>query len=112
MSELSELEKLVAARNELRSWWKYHTLVDSQSRNNYSLRIDINGVQAMYCGQAYAGASNYHDAPKSFDKALLEHLQLIAKLAAQKVYDEQIEYYDSQIRERKAAIQKELDEVA
>ena len=72
---LVELDKLIRERQSILSWLKNAELKDSQSGRRYSLRLDVNGVQAMYCGQAYAGAKNYHDAPDQLNAAIKEAIE-------------------------------------
>ena len=54
--------------NEAKAWLKNMDKVDSQSGSLYRLH-DVT-VSATYCGQSYAGANNYHESPKKFNKYL------------------------------------------
>lgn len=82
-----ELDNLIRQRASILSWQKNASLRDSQSGTPYHLRVDIGGVQAMYCGQAYTGASNYHDAPKELNTAIIAEIDRrrheIVKVAAE-----------------------------
>lgn len=51
-----------------RDWLANKDKIDSQARTPY----DLNKVacSAEYCGQSYAGASNYHKSPDAFNTAL------------------------------------------
>lgn len=68
---LVELDNLIREHQSIISWLSNARMIDSQSRMPYALRVDINGIQAMYCGQSYAGAKNYHDAPSAINTALV-----------------------------------------
>lgn len=49
-------------------WIANKDKVDSQSRTKYEL-VKIS-FAAEYCGQAYAGATNYHKSPEAFNTAM------------------------------------------
>ena len=51
-----------------RDWLANKDKIDSQTRTRY----DLNKVacSAEYCGQSYAGASNYHKSPDAFNTAI------------------------------------------
>lgn len=51
-------------------WLSNKDKVDSQSHKPYSLTSMKFSVQ--YAGQAYAGATNYHDSPAEFNAAMAE----------------------------------------
>ena len=70
-----ELDNLIRQRQNLISWLSNAKNTDSQSGQPYHLRVDINGVKAMYCGQAYAGANNYHDAPGELNAAFIKSVE-------------------------------------
>lgn len=72
---ITELDSLIRQRQSVLSWLANAGLTSSQSRSPYSLRVDVNGVQAMYCGQSYAGANNYHDAPSELNAALTQSIE-------------------------------------
>lgn len=72
------LEQAIAAERQLqqlRSWRSLRELTDSQSHNPYTLRGDINLSLLCYCGQAFAGATNYHDAPEFLRDAVRKKLE-------------------------------------
>ena len=50
---------------EAKNWINNKEKTDSQSGTRYSLH-NIS-FTADYCGQAYAGANNYHGSPKEFN---------------------------------------------
>ncbi|MCJ0972713.1 hypothetical protein MST27_04945 [Pseudomonas sp. PS1] len=62
--------KTRAARKEAENWMANARKIDSQSNTPYSLT----GLKfsAEYCGQAYAGANNYHKSPEAFNQAMQE----------------------------------------
>lgn len=68
----SELDAYFDARAAVRraeDWLSNAEKRDSQSGTPYSLAY-LEVTRATFCGQAYAGAANYHDAPSKFLKAL------------------------------------------
>ncbi|MGV6396948.1 hypothetical protein ACTUVN_002643 [Pseudomonas caspiana] len=51
-------------------WLGNKQKIDSQNRKPYTLSSVK--VSAQYCGQSYAGATNYHDSPEAFNAAMAE----------------------------------------
>lgn len=49
-------------------WMANKDKIDSQDHKPYALNKV--SVSAEYCGQAYAGATNYHKSPEAFNTAL------------------------------------------
>lgn len=67
-----ELETYLDAHKDValaEDWLSNSDKCDSQSGKRYSLAY-LEVTRATFCGQAYAGAKNYHDAPKEFLTAL------------------------------------------
>jgi TPR repeat protein len=52
------------------SWLSNSSKIDSQDRGKYSLLVRLSRDSLQYCGQAYAGANNYHEAPEAFRDAM------------------------------------------
>lgn len=65
MEKYKEYEDLKQTLNEAKGWLNNKDKTDSQSHTRYSLH-NIS-FSADYCGQAYAGANNYHGSPKQFN---------------------------------------------
>lgn len=53
-------------------WYDLRNAIDSQDGKPYSLSLAHSGIKLMRCGQASAGAQNYHDSPVALNAALLE----------------------------------------
>lgn len=66
MEEYKKYESLENNLREARSWLSNKDNLDSQSRTLYSLHNIV--FSADYCGQAYAGATNYHSSPKKLNE--------------------------------------------
>lgn len=66
---MEKYKKYEQFENNLRvvnNWLSNKENVDSQSHNRYSLHNIV--FSAEYCGQAYAGANNYHASPEILNK--------------------------------------------
>ncbi|KQQ60115.1 hypothetical protein ASF84_05235 [Pseudomonas sp. Leaf127] len=59
-----------AEKKRASDWLGNKEKIDSQSHKPYSLTSMKFSVQ--YAGQAYAGATNYHDSPAEFNAAMAE----------------------------------------
>lgn len=104
---LVELDKLIRERQELICWLSLAKNRDSQSGSPWVLRVDVNGVQAMYCGQYYAGAKNYHDAPSGFNSELKDAIDRNRKLLvddAAKTYLAKLEMRINALRQAAEAV--------
>ncbi|KFE50112.1 hypothetical protein [Pseudomonas syringae] len=70
---MESYKKYQAAKLEAkraREWLENKEKVDSQNNKPYTLNSVK--VSAQYCGQSYAGATNYHDSPEAFNAAMAE----------------------------------------
>ena len=66
MEKYKDYEKFKNEFLEANNWVNNKNNNDSQSGSKYSLH-NIS-FSADYCGQAYAGANNYHHSPKTFNE--------------------------------------------
>lgn len=70
---MESYKKYSAAKAEAKratDWIANKQKIDSQDSKPYSL-VNIK-FTAQYCGQSYAGATNYHDSPAEFNAAMAE----------------------------------------
>lgn len=69
------------------SWMANKDKTDSQDRQPYTLAKIV--FQAEYCGQASAGAPNYHKSPESFNTAMQavirEEFSRLSKMALERL---------------------------
>ena len=106
---LSEFDTLVKKRAELQRWWKLGSTIAQYDHSYHELRVDMRGPSLVsYCGQAYAGAKNYHDAPEWFKECVRKELQERAKEIATAAYEKSIASLNEQIEENRAAVEAQL----
>lgn len=70
---MESYKKYSAAKTEAKraaDWLGNKQKIDSQDNRPYTL-ANIK-FTAQYCGQSYAGATNYHDSPAEFNAAMAE----------------------------------------
>lgn len=70
---MESYKKYQAAKLEAKratDWLSNKQKIDSQSSKPYTFANVKFGAQ--YCGQSYAGATNYHDSPEAFNAAMAE----------------------------------------
>lgn len=65
------------------------------------------GVQAMYCGQHYAGSANYHDAPSEFNDAVKQAIDRHKKTLVEDAYTTLLASLDQQVQQ----FRKDAEEV-
>lgn len=107
---LSEFDKLVKQRQSLKDWWSLGSIMAAYDRNYHILRVDIQTPSMIaFCGQQYAGARNYHDAPAFFFEAVRVALQSAAGKLTEAAYHSEIARLDAAIEKHKAAVLKELE---
>ena len=64
-------QKLAVAK----AWLKNKDKIDSQSNSRYSRYVQVGRGTFQFCGQAYAGANNYHEMPESLAHEVAEILK-------------------------------------
>lgn len=105
----SEFDKLVKQRAALKAWWQLGETICGWGGKRHVLRVDVmKPSMVAYCGQAYAGAKNYHDAPEFFIEALRKELSAHANEIAKAAYEKEIARLDGLIETHRAAVLKEL----
>ncbi|PHR55954.1 MAG: hypothetical protein COA43_14645 [Robiginitomaculum sp.] len=67
MSKFNEWQQTKQQLSAAKSWVSNRLQLDSQDGKLYT-KVKLQSVKFEYCGQAYAGANNYHEAPKEFQK--------------------------------------------
>ena len=83
-------EKWLKAKKDLQeaqNWFANKDKKHSQSGELYGFIVRLGKESFQYCGQAYAGATNYHSAPKSLNTKL----ESVIKRNFHKLYVEAIE---------------------
>lgn len=102
------LESAMKAETELSElvrWMKLGSTKPGYGNSpTHVLRCDI-GITGTfsYCGQAYAGANNYHDAPAWFKGAVVKALEAYVQKAVK-------EAYESEVARLREAVQSGLNE--
>jgi len=76
--------------SELRSWYALGSTFAAYDCQNHKLRVDINVGLATFCGQQYAGASNYHDAPKWFNELVVSELEKKVAECVKAAYEQEV----------------------
>lgn len=70
MSHYDKWQSAKKERAEVLAWIANKNKIDSQSGGTYSLLVSSQCLKIDYCGQAYAGAKNYHECPEKMRKVL------------------------------------------
>lgn len=106
---LTEFDSLVKQRQQLKSWWSLGSTIAQYDRKCHSLRVDVmKPTMVAYCGQAYAGAKNYHDAPDFFFEAINKEIQSRIKEITKDAYEKEIARLDGLIEKHRASVLSEL----
>lgn len=106
---LTEFDKLVQQRAELERWWKLGETIAQKDNSYHVLRVDICKPSLVtYCGQAYSGAQNYHDAPAWFAECVRVEMQNRAKEIATAAYKAKLAQLNEEISKHRTAVEAEL----
>lgn len=106
---LSEFDELVRKRQALKDWWALGETHAEYSRGFHSLRVDVCKPSLVtFCGQQYAGAKNYHDAPSFFAESVRKEMQAEAERITRQAYEKEIARLDSEIEKHRAAVLEQL----
>lgn len=66
MNTYHQWKKCQSNRKKTLNWLSNAEKIDSQSGQLYNLKVRLGKESVEYCGQAYAGANNYHSYPEEF----------------------------------------------
>lgn len=106
---LSEFDKLVKQRKELKEWWALKSTVAAHDHRFHTLRVIVQQPSGLsFCGQQYAGAQNYHAAPAFFRAAVAREIQDAAAGLVARAYNTEITRLDAEIEKHRAAVLAEL----
>lgn len=106
---MSEFDALVKKRSELERWWKLGSTIAEYDHSYHVLRVDMCKPSLVsYCGQQYAGAPNYHEAPPWFADCIRKEQQLRFKELATAAYEKELNSLNDQIEKHRAAVLSEL----
>lgn len=109
---LADFDRLVQKRQELKAWWSLRSTFAFYDQKPHVLRVDIgNPTMVAYCGQAYAGAKNYHDAPEWFKTHVKEQMESVIDEVTCNAYEEAIACLDAAIEKYRDQVLKELEKV-
>lgn len=107
---LQEFDALVNKRKQLQSWWKRKTTTTYRSRC-HTLRVDILlPTMVAFCGQEYAGANNYHEAPEFFKNCIKKEMEKDINEITERAYNNEIERLNNEIEKYREAVLSELGE--
>jgi|688.fasta_scaffold392944_3 hypothetical protein len=106
---LREFDELVRQRTELKQWWELGSTQAEYDRKLHSLRVDVRKPSMVtFCGQQYAGAKNYHDAPAFFVEAVRKEMQEEAKRLVGLAYQKELARLDAAIEKHRDAVLEQL----
>lgn len=103
MEKYKQYKDLADKLKESKNWINNKNKIDSQSHKSYSLH-NIS-FSAEYCGQAYAGANNYHGSPKEFN----EYMSKAIKRNFSQLADDAILLMEADVKEALIACELEID---
>ena len=106
---LQEFDQFVRQRKELEQWWGLGLTEAAYDRALHSLRVDVQKPSMVaFCGQQYAGAKNYHDAPAFFVEAVRKEMEQEAKRLVGLAYQKELARLNAAIEKHRAAVLKQL----
>ena len=106
---LSEFDELVKKRKQLKAWWELGSTIATYDRKVHSLRVDVmKPSMVAMCGQAYAGAKNYHDAPEFFVESVRCAIERHIGDITEEAYQSSLARLDELIEKHRAALLNEL----
>jgi hypothetical protein len=107
---MKEFDLAVKQRKELQEWWKLGSTVACYSKGNHQLRVDIKKPDMIsFCGQAYVGSDNYHNAPGFFFEALKKEIDSNVLRLTTRAYEDEIDRLNNIIKGYREAIIEEIN---
>jgi len=109
---LEDFDKLAARRAQLKDWWSLGTTIAKYDSKFHTLRVDLQKPSMVtFCGQQYAGAKNYHDAPDWFKESVRAELQNHVKEITRRAYEAEMARLTELIEQHRAAVLAQLESV-
>jgi hypothetical protein len=106
---MAHFDLLVQQRKELKAWMALGETIAAYDRQKHSLRVDVaKPTMVAFCGQAYAGARNYHDAPAFFVEALRAEMQARACGIVRETAEKELARIDAKIEAMRADVLAQL----
>lgn len=105
MNHYNEFVKKNASFKEAVSWVNNKKNIDSQSRTPYSLH-NIS-FTADYCGQASAGANNYHKSPTNFNT----YMSKVIKEESEMLFNKALELMKKDVEEALINADEEITKI-
>ena len=107
---IARFDELVKQRKQLAEWWKLKTTMAAYDRTHHSLRVDVSKPSLIsFCGQQYAGAKNYHDAPSFFFEDVRKEFQDNAAAITEAAYHRKMRWFDAEIAALRRQVEAELE---
>jgi len=106
---LQEFDLLVRQRKALKEWWNLGVNVATYRNRYHTLRVDVQKPEMVaFCGQQYAGAQNYHDAPPFFVEAIRQEIAEQSPRIVEQTYEKELARLDAEIEKHRAAVLQQL----
>lgn len=106
---MAKFDELVEKRRRLKEWWSLRETVADYEKKKHTLRVDLmKPTMVAYCGQQYAGAKNYHDAPEWFRDHVKEQMESVIDEVTCKAYEEAVAFLDAAIDGYREQVLQEL----
>lgn len=108
---LQTFDELVARRTALQNWWRLGSTKAKYDNARHVLRVDFqNPTMVAFCGQEYAGAKNYHDAPKFVAELIRKEADRQSFAIAKAAYDREIARLNEEIKKHCNAVLEQLSQ--
>ena len=107
MSKFNKYLKIKSMVSKAKDWRSNSTKEDSQNGKRYGKVVRVNNETLQYCGQAYAGANNYH----SPDKEFTVYIEKAIKHNFGKIVDDAISYAEADLKECGENARDEIEKI-
>ena len=106
---LKQFDELVKQRDQLKRWWAMKNEIARYNKTTHTLRVDVVKPSLVaFCGQQYAGAKNYHDAPEFFVDAVRRQFHEHSAELTAKAYEAEMARIDDLIESHRNSVLAEL----
>ena len=106
---LKQFDELVKQRDQLKRWWAMKNEIARYDKTTHTLRVDVvKPSMVAFCGQQYAGAKNYHDAPTFFVEAIRKQFSEHSRELTAKAYEAEMSRLDELIESQRESVLAEL----
>ena len=107
---MEEFDAILKQRKELKEWWALGATEAKYDGRVHELRVNVQVPNIAFCGQSYAGAKDYHEAPQFFLGSVANEMREDASRIISLAYEKELARLNEEIKKYRSQILKMIAE--